>query len=249
MCNVIAIIPARSGSKSIKDKNVTPISDIPLIAFSIAAAQLSENISRVIVSTDSKRYANLAIEYGAEVPFLRPPEISQDNSTDREWLLHAMHWFQENESFMPEYWVHLRPTTPLRLPGIVDEAIDKFVKDKNATALRSAHKASESPAKWFRKGGDGYVKSLIGSKDKEETLNLPRQQFPTAFIPDGYVDVLATSHVLNKPDLYGRRLLLFESPVCTEIDSPEELAYIEYQVSRHGSVLLEQIVTNYCRRN
>jgi len=114
MSDIIAIIPARAGSKSLVDKNIKYLSGHPLIAYSIAAAKLSKKIDRVIVSTDSQKYTEIAKQYGAEVPFIRPDKISIDTAIDRDFLIHAMNWFKENESSVPEYWVHLRPTTPLR---------------------------------------------------------------------------------------------------------------------------------------
>lgn len=123
MNNTVAIIPARSGSKSIKDKNLAILSGHPLIAYSIAAAVLSKKISRTLVSTDSEEYAKIARKYGAEVPFLRPQEFSTDTSTDRDFMLHAMHWMKENNATPYEFWVHLRPTTPLRDPKHIDEAV------------------------------------------------------------------------------------------------------------------------------
>ena len=120
--DIVAIIPARSGSKSLQDKNIALLSGHPLIAYSITAAKCSALIKRVIVSTDSERYASIAVQYGAEVPFLRPAEFSTDNSTDRDFLVHAMSWLEQNKQIRPEYWVHLRPTTPLRDPKIIDNA-------------------------------------------------------------------------------------------------------------------------------
>ena len=116
MNDIIAIIPARSGSKSLMDKNIKLLSGHPLIAYSIAAAKLSKGIDRIIVSTNSEKYADIARQYGAEVPFIRPDRYSTDTSTDRDFLIHAMKWLKENEDTLPEYWVHLRPTTPLRIP-------------------------------------------------------------------------------------------------------------------------------------
>ena len=107
---VFAIIPARSGSKGVKNKNIRLLNGYPMIAYTIAAAKLSENIDRVIVSTDSEQYAEIAQKYGAEVPFLRPAEISGDTSADIEFMQHAINWFYENEGKVPEYWLHLRVT-------------------------------------------------------------------------------------------------------------------------------------------
>ena len=151
MNNVIAIIPARSGSKSLIDKNIRLLSGHPLIAYSIAIVKLSQKIDRVIVSTNSQGYADIAKQYGAEVPFMRPDKYSTDAATDKGFLVHAMSWIKENEGRVPEYWVHLRPSTPLRSVEIVDSAINEIMKSQDATSLRSGHKAPESPLKWFVK--------------------------------------------------------------------------------------------------
>ena len=113
MNEILAIIPARCGSKGVKNKNIKKLAGHPLLAYSIAAAKLA-GIDYVIVSTDSKYYAEIANNYGAQVPFIRSSQISKDNSTDYEFMYHAMHWVKENKEFCPEYWVHLRPTTPIR---------------------------------------------------------------------------------------------------------------------------------------
>ena len=105
--------------------------------------------NRVIVSTDSKRYAEISKKFGAEVPFLRPAKLSGNKSSDYDFMLHAVKWFEQNSN-LPEYFVHLRPTTPLRDPSIVKKAIDLMISNKEATALRSSHLAPESPFKWFR---------------------------------------------------------------------------------------------------
>ena len=127
MSNIFSIIPARSGSKGIPGKNIKLLNGIPLIAFSIQASLKSENISRTIVSTDSEEIANIARKFGAEVPFLRPSAISGDNSTDFEFFIHAIEWFKTNEGKIPDYFVHLRPTTPLREPNVIDKAINYFI--------------------------------------------------------------------------------------------------------------------------
>ena len=151
----IAIIPARSGSKGVSGKNIYPVGGHPLIAYTIAVAVLSSRIERVIVSTDSEEIAEIARDYGAEVPFLRPLEFAQDHSSDRGYLLHAMQWLQDSEGHVPEYWVHLRPTTPLRKVEIVDQAILEIMKHPEATSLRSGHPVPQSPFKWFQKDSNG----------------------------------------------------------------------------------------------
>ncbi len=236
MNNVIAIIPARSGSKSVTDKNIKLLSGHPLIAYSIVAAKLSKEIKRVVVSTDSEEYAEIAKKYGAEVPFIRPEIYSKDSSTDRDFFIHAMNWFKDNENTVPEYWVQLRPTTPLRNPEKIDKAISMILSDDTATSLRSGHKAPESPLKWFIKR-DNYFKGLI----ENEEYNLPKQSFEDVYIPDGYVDIVKASFLLNNEKIHGENIIAFESPVCTEIDSIEEFNYLEYQIKDGDSLLLEKL--------
>lgn len=239
--NTIAIIPARSGSKSIKDKNLALLAGHPLIAFSIAAARMSRLTDRVIVSTDSQQYADLAIKYGAEVPFIRPAEISTDTSTDRDFMVHAMEWTKSHEGAVPEFWVHLRPTTPLRNPQHLDEAIQLLSKDAGATALRSAHKSPESPFKWFRKNTSGYFVALTTDDTALDRFNAPRQVFPDVFIPDGYVDIVRASFTMASNQMHGNRVLCYESPFCTEVDSAEELDRLTFEIDRKGSPLLEYL--------
>jgi len=241
MISATAIIPARSGSKSIRDKNLALIGGHPLIAYSIAAAKMSTIIGRTIVSTDSIDYARISEKYGAEVPFLRPAELSSDISNDREFMVHAMASLREDNGAIDEYWVHLRPTTPLRDPLHIDAALTLIEGNKSATSLRSAHPCPESPFKWFRHSHDGFLMSIDSENTALDRLNLPRQSYPDVYIPDGYVDVVKSSFVLTTSLLHGDRVLAYTSPACTEVDSPEELARLEYEVSKFGSQLMDYL--------
>ena len=240
--NVIAIIPARSGSKSIIDKNIHLVGGHPLIAYSIIAAQLSKRVNRVIVSTDSKDYAAIARQYGAEVPFIRPAEISDDSSTDNDFFLHAMQWMERNESSVPEYWVHLRPTTPLRDPAIIDAALDQLIKDPSATSLRSGHCASESPLKWFKRNQHGYFEGLLSND--EIILNSPKEAFDAVYIPNGYVDIISSSYFLASNQLHGDKIIGFETEYCVEVDSLQELEYLKYQINNKQCALKNFLNTN-----
>jgi len=241
MARCIAIIPARSGSKSIKDKNLALLSGFPLIAYSIAAAKLSKHIDRVIVSTDSQYYADIAIKYGAEVPFLRPVALSSDGSTDYDFMQHAMEHLESEQDDLPEYWVHLRPTTPLREPAVMDQAIELMMSRADATALRSGHLSPESPFKWFRKNNDGFFIGLTSDETNLDKFNGPRQQFPEVLIPDGYIDVVRRSFVVKEKLLHGSKVLGFESPYCVEVDSAEELDLLDFQVQKYGSPILNYL--------
>jgi N-acylneuraminate cytidylyltransferase len=243
--SVVAIIPARSGSKGIKDKNLSNLCGYPLIAYSIVAAKLAKQIDRMLISTDSELYAEVGRRYGVEVPFLRPVELSGDTSTDTDFMLHAMQWVQEKEGQLPEYWVHLRPTTPLRDPAHVDEAILTLINRPEATALRSAHVSPESPFKWFRFNESGFLTALTSEDTSLDKYNLPRQSYPKAYIPDGYVDIVKSTFVMNSGQFHGDRVLGYESPYCTEVDSRDELDLLEFQLRKYGSPLLDYLKTHF----
>lgn len=212
-----AIIPARSGSKGIKNKNISSLNGYPLFAYSIAAAKQAKLIDRVIVSTDSEEYAELAKEYGAEIPFLRPKEISGDQATDLEFMQHAIEWFFENENQVPEYWVHLRPTCPLRQEGIIDDALRKIMNKPSATALLSVDMPTNilTPYKWLLKDGDN-LKSIFF--DTIDEANRPRQSYPDAYIRTVIVDILKTETIVEQNSLYGKEVLSYESKNMYDID-------------------------------
>ena len=242
---IVAIIPARSGSKGVPDKNIRPLAGYPLIAYSFAAAKLSSRIARILVSTDSEQYAQISRKYGAEVPFLRPAELAVDLSGDREFVIHALDWLEEHEGSVPEFLVHLRPTTPLRDPDLVDKGIDAMRSDPKATSLRSGHEASHSPFKWFTRSKEGYFEGFNPGDPRPGYSNLPRQAFPPVYIPDGYVDVLRTSFVQSADDIHGDRMIGFLSPTCVNIDSIEDFEYLEFETEKKGSRLLEYLREHY----
>jgi len=232
MTNVLAIIPARSGSKGVADKNIRLLGGHPLIAYSIVVAKLVKSIDRVIVSTDSKEYAKIAEDYGAEAPFLRPAAISGDNSGDYDFFQHALSWLQANEGYQPEYLVHLRPTTPFREAFYVESAIEAIRKDKKATALRSLHEMPESAYKAFEIEG-GYIKPVFSGIFDIEASNRPRQMFKTTYCANGYVDVIRTSYVLEHKKIHGDRVIAYVTPRAYEVDAPGDFEYLEYLISKN----------------
>ena len=235
MVNVVAVIPARSGSKSVVDKNIKLLGEHPLIAYSIAAAQLASGIDRIVVSTDSVEYASTAREYGAEVPFLRSPEISGDSSTDYEWIKHVLDWMKNEENFVPNYLVHLRPTTPLREPKCIDAAIDLIKKTNYATALRSIHEMSESAYKAFEVEGD-YLKPIGSNSFALDASNEPRQSFNKTYQANGYVDIIKTEYVIKNNKLHGDSVIAFITPRVIEVDMMDDFDYLEYQMARNPGI-------------
>ena len=227
---VYAIIPARSGSTSIKDKNIRLIAGHPLISYSIVAAKLTPSIKRIIVSTDSEKYAGIAKKYGAEVPFLRPADISGKYSTDYEFMSHAVNWFNDHEKKLPEFWVHLRPTSPLRCPDYIESAINCIKNNDIADCLRSVHKTNNCPYKWFTITSSGYLSNICGLSLDE--ANGPRQKYPQVYIPNGYVDIIRTQSLMKNHNLHGEYGLSFETPELIDIDYDAELDIINEQVSK-----------------
>lgn len=236
-----AIIPARSGSKGVKDKNIRLLKGHPLMAYTIAVANMANTIDRVIVSTDSEKYAEIARHYGAETPFLRPKEISGDTSTDFEFIQHAILWFYENEGNVPEYWIHLRNTSPFRHPNNIDEAIG-FIKDnKEATALLSVNEPLNilTPYKWLLKDNE-YLKSIFF--DNVDAANMPRQSYPKAYIRTLVVDIIKTETILKEEKLYGDKVLAFDTEYYCDIDDEKSFGECE-SLLNEGS--FEELF-NYC---
>ena len=244
---ILGLIPARGGSKGVPGKNIKLLAGYPLIAYSIAAAKQSSRIGRVVVSTDSEKIAEVSRKYGAQVPFMRPAEYASDSSPDRDFVIHALEWFGKNEGTVPEFLVHLRPTTPLRDPNLINEAITAIQSNPEATSLRSGHEAPESPFKWFMRDADGCFFGFNPSDPRPGYANLPRQLLPKVYVPDGYVDVLRTSFVLNSDDIHGKRMMGYVSPMCQEVDTPEDFEFLEFQLTKKNSPLLDFLKSNYAQ--
>jgi N-acylneuraminate cytidylyltransferase len=231
MNNIVALIPARSGSKGVPNKNIRHIDGIPLIAYSIAAALKSTLVDRVIVSTDSEEYAELAISYGAEAPFIRPKDISGDLATDVEFFKHVIDWLQENENFVPEYFVHLRPTTPFRDPKILDKAIEEFV-GSGYSALRSCHKMSESSYKTFEVENDIFKCICNGGSDIESS-NIARQAFPVTYDANGYIDIVRSEMISKCNLIHGSKVKAFITDTAHEIDEISDIDFLEYLIQKN----------------
>ncbi len=200
--NIIALIPARSGSKGIPHKNIRLLQGKPLLAHSIEHALGSKLITRVIVSTDSVEYAEIARQYGAETPFIRPDEISQDLSTDLEVFIHALHWLQEYERYQADILVHLRPTYPFRSEIDIDCMIQQLIDDPTLDSVRSVTLAPETPFKmWFLDEG-GHLKPVVKS-DLHDPYNMPRQALPQVYLQNAAIDVVRASVILEQNSTTG----------------------------------------------
>lgn len=216
-----------------------------MIAYAIVASKLTKNIDRTIVSTDSGQIAEIAKKYGAEVPFLRPSEISLDKSTDLEFVQHAIGWFKENEKSVPELLIHLRATTPLRDPVEIEKAIELFKGKPESTALRSVHELAESPQKVFQIDRNGFLRGFFPDDPRPEYYNLPRQVFPKAYQPNGYVDILKTDYIIKSGKLHGTNMLSFITKVAVEVDLLSDFELLEYQLQKYSGSVCEYLKNNF----
>ncbi len=230
---VFTLVTARSGSKGVPDKNIKNIGGHSLLDWSIKSSLKAQLISQVYLSTDSEVYANIGKECGALVPFLRPKELASDTANDLDVIKHFLSLIEEK----PDALVHIRPTTPLRDPSILDKAIEMFFNKKNElTSLRSVHEMSESAYKSFEVNDKGFL-TTFGSVESGEKANLPRQAFPKTYVANGYVDVLDPNYVLKENKLHGDKILAFQTPVVTEVDSIEDLEYLVWQITKQPQLL------------
>lgn len=236
---VIALVPARGGSKGLPAKNLAEIAGFSLVAWSVVAGLSTESVDRVIVTTDSEEIADVGRRFGAEAPFLRPAKLARGDSTDIEYVRHALEWLAESEGTRPDLLLQLRPTTPLRDPARLDEAVAAVRGRPEATGLRSVHELAEPPQKMLGME-DGWLVGLFPGDPRPEYFNLPRQAFPPAFWPNGYVDVVRPETV-ERGSLYGERVLGLVTERVVEIDGPEELDYARFEVERGGHPLLERL--------
>ena len=226
MPHIVTLIPARSGSKAIKDKNLAQLLSHTLLEWTIRASLKVKSISRTIVSTDSRKYADLAESYGAEIPFLRPDSISQDGSKDSDFIFHALDFF-ESEGSMPDYIVHLRPTTPWRNPQKIEAALREFIGDDKWTSLRSIQEMSESAYKAFEVGENFKLQEIFTHNSNIENSNNFRQSFPKTFTANGYVDILRVKYMRSTGFIHGNNVKGYLTEPIIEIDSFADLEVIQ----------------------
>jgi N-acylneuraminate cytidylyltransferase len=221
---VLALIPARGGSKGLPRKNVRELAGKPLIAYSIETALASRWITRTIVSTDDPEIAEAAKRFGAEVPFIRPAEFAQDHSLDIEVFRHALEWLEKEQGYRPELVVHLRPTCPIRNVQLVDRAIQALIDHPEGDSIRSVSLPEQTPYKMWRIEGD-WMKPLLEVPGEKEHFNLPRQKLPRVYWQNGYVDVTRPRNILERNGMSGSRIL----PLIVD----EEWVDIDYEESLH----------------
>lgn len=234
--NVLAVIPARGGSKGIPRKNIRNFAGHPLIAYSIEAGLRSSLVNRVIVSTDDEEIAAVARQYGAEVPFLRPAEFAQDQTLDLPVFQHALAWLAERENYIPDIVVQLRPTSPVRPPTLVDEAVTLLLNTPQADSVRGVVPAGQNPHKMWRIDPQtGQMKALLQVEGIAEPYNAPRQALPPVYWQTGHIDAIRP-HVFAQGSMSGNCILpvMVEPAYTVDIDTPKDWARSEWLVWNSG---------------
>ena len=226
---IIAVIPARGGSKSIPYKNIKLFCGKPLIAYSVKTALACSSINRVIVSSDSKDILELAHQNGAEVPFIRPKEISQDDTTDYPVFEHCLKYLNDHEGYKPDIIVQLRPTSPLRTPEMVEKAIHKLISRPEADSVRAVCEPSQNPFKMWRINNSGFIEPLLKDEKTNEPYNQPRQNLPYVYWQNGYIDVTRYSTIIEKKSMTGDQILplIVDNSEIIDIDNDITFQFAE----------------------
>lgn len=231
---VLAVVPARGGSKGIPRKNLVELLGRPLLWWSVRAALDAETVTRTVLSTDDPEIAEAGAKAGAEVPFLRPAELAGDEVLDLPVFLHVLETLAATEGYRPDIVVHLRPTSPLRPPGLVDEGVRTLAADPTADSLRAVTVPANNPFKMWRIE-DGVLVPLVDSGIPEQ-YNQPRQSLPEAWWQTGTLDVARTATLVDQRSMTGRRILpmVIDPDLAVDIDDPASLAVAEDRCRRYG---------------
>lgn len=245
---VLGVIVARGGSKSIPNKSIAPCAGNPLMYYTIQAARASTKINRLIISTDSQEMAEYARSQGVEVPFMRPAELAEDTTPDLPVFEHVLKELEEREGYVPDMIVHLRPTTPLKKTADIDAGITLLAEHPEVDSVRSVCEPLHTPFKMYTQNSTGLLEPLLTKvfpdvfKEYPEAFNMPRQLLPPILRHSGYVDVIRASVISKDHSMSGTRMLPlpFEKWRDVDIDSPFELAQasaIIEQATREGKTI------------
>jgi len=219
---IIAVIPARGGSKGIPKKNLVDLNGKPLIAYAIQVAKKSKLIDRIIVTTDNDEIAEISKKYGAEIPFIRPSELAQDHVPTYPVIKHTLDWLKENERYQPDLIVILEPTFPLRSHKEVDDAIKLMISEKKADSLRGVIEPFQNPYKmWTLKGK--YLKPLL--EEGAYTHKKPRQTLEKVYWQNGYIYISRYKTLMEKGSIHGEKILPFilDSDKFIDVDTEQDL--------------------------
>jgi CMP-N,N'-diacetyllegionaminic acid synthase len=221
---ILSIIPARGGSKGVPRKNIRLMNGKPLISYSILSSIKSELITRTIVSSDDEEILSIAKKYNADVPFVRPSELAQDHITDFPVFDHCLKWLRDNENYIPDIIVHLRPTSPFRDVKDIDACIKKLKLDDNADSIRSVCRVSQHPLKMWKISDDKLEPFFrYENLDFSEPFNMPRQKLPFAYVQNGCIDVIRYNTIMKYGSMSGNSILPYIMNIEDAVNIDTEL--------------------------
>ncbi len=220
----VAFIPARSGSKRIKDKNIYSLDNHPLLAYTISSAVESKIFDSIICATDSIKYAEIAKYYGAEVPFLRDTKISDDKSADLEWLTWAVEMLNSQGRNFDIFSI-LRPTSPLRQVSTLNRAFAEFLSGENIDSLRAVEKCHQHPGKMWVISGSTMQPLLPFKNGSVPWHSSQYDSLPEIFIQNASLEIAWTKTLINKKSISGEIVMPFitKSFEGFDINYPEDL--------------------------
>lgn len=224
---IIAIIPARGGSKGIPMKNLADVNGYPLIYYSIKHALDCPMIDRVIVSTDHPEIAEVSKKYGAEVPFIRPDELAEDHVLDQPVFEHAVKYLEDTEDYKADIIVHLRPTAPYRKTDWLETSIKSLIEHDEAHSVRSVSAVKQHPYRMFKIDNSGLLDPLMKHEHPEPYL-LRRQDLPDLYYYNCVIDVTRYETLMNKQSMTGSSIYPFvmDEEEVIDVDTPVDLEVV-----------------------
>ncbi len=217
--NILGLIPARGGSKGLPRKNIKSLLGKPLIAWTIEQALASKYLDRVVVSTDDKEIAEISKKYGADVPFIRPKELAEDNAKGIDVVLHAIDWFRENNKRKQyDLIMLLQPTSPLRITEDIDKAIELLFL-KEAKAIVSVCEVDHHPLWVNTLPEDGCMRNFI----RQEIMNKNRQELPVFYRLNGAIYLAYCNYLKEQKGFFGDKTFAYIMPRERSIDIDDEI--------------------------
>jgi CMP-N,N'-diacetyllegionaminic acid synthase len=236
--SIVALIPARSGSKRVPDKNILPLAGHPVLAYTISAARQSGVFRDVIVSTDSRRYADIARHYGAEVPFLRPAELAGDLSPDIEWVEYTLKRLMESGRIYDCFCI-LRPTSPFRQAETIRRALAEFLAEDGVDSQRAVEKCKQHPGKMWVVRGRKMMPLLPLSPAEQPWHSSQYQSLPEVFVQNASLEIAWSRVVFQGRTIAGDVIMPFFTRGYEgfDINHPRDWALAEELVKSGEAVL------------
>jgi len=228
---VLAVVGVRSGSKGLAGKNVAPLGGHPLLAWILSAARRATSVTRLVVSTDSPEYAEIARRYGAETPLLRPAELATDDAPDVLYIAHMLDHLEHTEGYTPDVVLRLLATSPLQAPDDLDRVVDALITDPTASSAMVVAEARQHPMKALRRERDDFGRERLVPYHRTNGGTEPaaRQAYPAAYLRANVVATRPTT-IQRTGTLAGDAVVGVEIPAARAVDIDSEVDLLLAQV-------------------